>query len=116
MSEKPTGWEVVLIVPPAVRDLERKADQTGEYHAGKGLFGYSVAKAGGRRIQDSLTEIVAQVGTMIETIRSGPVGDLELEGLEVGLALSAEGTVGFATGGIEANITLKFKAKPGSST
>lgn len=60
------------------------------------------------QVKSELDTVLAQIRTMLDSVSSAPIGNFKLDGLEVGLAISAEGSIGIATAGVEASVTLKF--------
>ena len=59
-------------------------------------------------VQADLERVVAQVRTIIDAVDSSPVGNLHMEGFDVGIAISGEGSIGVATVGAEASVTIRF--------
>ena len=59
-------------------------------------------------VKADLERVVGHIHTVLEAMAASPVGDLKLEGLEIGIAISGEGSIGIATVGAEASVTLQF--------
>lgn len=109
---------IPLIVPATTATRRRKADEGGDEH---GLLDPVVSlfvrrPAAAKDIEGQMIGAIERVEALVETIRASRVGDMELSGVEVGLAVSAEGTIGIATAGVETSITLSFTTKGASST
>lgn len=106
--------EIVFIVPMTggVREPS-PADAGGETHglkeiAGRAVRAFGVKKRSVDAVKDDLKAVLANIRTVLESVEASAVGDLSLEGIDVGLAISGEGSIGIATAGVEASVTLRF--------
>ncbi len=105
---------LTIIVPAAaaaVPERTREADKGGEQHglreAVSRLVGYVPKDTG--QLDKKLAETIAQLQEVIGEIEKSSVGSMQLKSVEVGLAVSAEGSIGIATAGVETSITLSFE-------
>ncbi|MGH3171091.1 MAG: Pepco domain-containing protein [Trebonia sp.] len=57
-----------------------------------------------------LDALIGQIHEVSADVAAPPVGHLKLDGLEIGLAINGSGSIGIATVGAEASITLSFTA------
>lgn len=102
---------ISLIVPVGTQEKKgRKADKGGEPQS---MFSAvaSICRSEPKPAKDmaaELNKITGQIEKLIAVVKTSPVGDMRLDGIEVGLAISAEGSIGIATAGVEASITLSF--------
>lgn len=60
-------------------------------------------------VKADFERLTGQLRSVMATIGSGPFGDMHLDEMEVALAINGKGSIGFATAGVEASITLTFK-------
>ncbi|MGX5668885.1 hypothetical protein G6N76_08975 [Rhizobium daejeonense] len=102
---------MVPIAAAAMPERKRKADEGGEEQSMLGgarrLFGVEPREM--QQLDKRLDEIIGELQKVIGRIEKSPVGQMELRSVEVGLAISAEGSIGIATAGVETNITLSFE-------
>ncbi len=61
------------------------------------------------KLEDGLDKVQEQVGDLLGRVKASTVAGFRLSSVEVGLAISAEGSVGFATAGVQASISLSFE-------
>jgi hypothetical protein len=69
------------------------------------LFGREVDLA---TLRSNLVDVQAQVGELLKDAQKSPVGDMRLTQILVGLTITAEGSIGVASIGAEANLTLVY--------
>jgi len=115
-SKRKKAKSVPLIIPAggggtaAPQSRHRKADEggieEGMFSAVSGYF--TTARKPIDNLDKQMASVVAYVQKAIDAIEASPVGALELSGVEVGLAVSVEGTIGIATAGVETSLTLSF--------
>jgi hypothetical protein len=106
--------EVTLIVRGApAASTTRPADAGGDEHglvtAVRGMF-----KPDRKPVADmkgQLQRALGEVDAMLEGLLDHKVAGMAIEGVDVGLAVTAEGSIGVATVGLETSITLRF-ARP----
>ena len=60
------------------------------------------------RAKDDIEKVQEQVECLLESVGKKDSGKMRLAGVEVGLAISAEGSIGVATVGAEVSITLSY--------
>ena len=105
--------KINLITQVADETLVRAADKDAEQQA---MFGGTKQKFRNVAVnmdafENGLVEIVEKMETVVKNLQKSAKENLTLETVEVGLSLNAEGSIGIATAGVEANISLSFKAK-----
>jgi hypothetical protein len=92
-------------------ELQSRGPLLGKFFAKKGTVEIS-------RVKGQLDSTLAQTRDLLESVENQTFGEWGLNEITVGLAITAEGTIGVATAGVEASIELKFlrsAAKPGES-
>ncbi len=106
--------KLTIIVPAAaaaVPERKRKADEGGEEQSllegAKRLIGFVPKEV--EQLDEKLNKIIAQLRKVLGEIEKSSVGSMQLKSVEVGLAVSAEGSIGIATAGVETSITLSFE-------
>jgi hypothetical protein len=62
-------------------------------------------------VQDELDRVQNQIGALLARIQGQDTDRFRLSEVEVSLAISAEGSIGVATAGVEASIALTFARK-----
>ena len=103
----------VVVAEDAVEEIHREADDGGKQFSGK-----SVARRLGQMVgiidrpvedvEKELEEVMKNIQTILKKVSTSPVGEMKLEGMEVGISITGEGSIGVATVGAEASITLSF--------
>ena len=115
-TEGKTGESITLIVmQPAGFDSTEEADRKGgETHAVKHFKDWVAQKVSvdPDELRKNLEDAMERVGVMLAKLERDVVKGWALDSISVGLALSAEGSVGIATVGAETSIELGF-AKAG---
>lgn len=87
--------------------------ETGHLH---GFFRRSAAvvtaNIPAEQFGEQLEKVMANVQSVAERFK-GKMGEYSAEEIKIGLAVSAEGTIGVATAGAEASIEIKLKRNHG---
>ena len=66
--------------------------------------------------QEQLARIDSEVNTLLTSTTPSTVGGFHLKEVQVGVIISAQGSIGIATAGIQASLTLVYgKASPGGA-
>jgi hypothetical protein len=73
------------------------------------LFGASPVKTTAASLQEQVDKLSGVIDTIVKQVTPKLDQGFKFKEIEVALALSAEGTIGFATAGVEATFTLKFE-------
>jgi hypothetical protein len=60
-------------------------------------------------LQDGLQTVQGQIDALLKVVKDSTVDDYRLNSVEVSLGISAEGSIGVATAGVEASISLSFE-------
>lgn len=94
-------------VPERIREADKGGEQHGLREAVARLAGYVPKDT--EQLDKKLADIIAQLQEVIGKIEKSPVGQMQLKGVEVGLAISAEGSIGIVSAGVETSITLSFE-------
>jgi hypothetical protein len=103
--------EITLIVNTA----DRKTDVRDEAEL-HGLFpGKQKVTRKLSEIGENLNECMEQVQELLNQLRQKTIESWELDGVTVGFAISAEGSIGVATAGVEASLEVTFKPKANQS-
>ncbi|HEX8734617.1 MAG TPA: hypothetical protein VF721_04790 [Pyrinomonadaceae bacterium] len=63
-------------------------------------------------VRTNLEKCINQVSELLKNMKNKGIEGWELDGVSVSLAISAEGSIGIATAGIESGIELNFSRKP----
>jgi hypothetical protein len=66
------------------------------------------------RLREGLERVQAQVDQLLGGVNKSSVAGFRLSSVEVSLAISAEGSIGVATAGVEASMSLSFDRVEGS--
>jgi hypothetical protein len=61
------------------------------------------------KLTKSLDRAQAQIDELLEGVKQSTVAGFRLNSIEVSLAISAEGSIGVATAGVEASMALSFE-------
>ena len=116
MQKQVRTEDVVLMV----RDIEISEAQIpitdrggGQVHGLKEVVGHLIREKGVNRgkLSDNLQNCLGQVGSVLSSLGEGIAEGWELEGVSVGLAINAEGSVGIATVGVETAVEVNFTRK-----
>lgn len=94
-------------VPERIREADKGGEQHGLREAVARLVGYVPKDT--EQLDKKLAETIAQLQEVIGKIEKSSVGSMQLKSVEVGLAISAEGSIGIVTAGVETSITLSFE-------
>ena len=103
---------LTLIVPGevAVGDAERKPEDFEEHAIpviGRLFHGSKEVDIG--KLQASLEKAQDQIDALLKKVRKSTVSGYRLSSIEVSLAISAEGSIGVASAGVEASLSLSFE-------
>jgi len=63
------------------------------------------------KVKQNLDSCIAQVSNVLSDLKKKAIDGWELESVSISLAVSAEGSIGVATAGVEAGIEVSFKPK-----
>ncbi len=108
------GSEEVNLIVPALPENANKDKFGASLHSGPGAIRslFSTAKpAPLDKMKSDLEKLAANIGIIAEVIQTKQIGKFKMKSVEVGLAISGEGSIGFATAGVEASITLTLEAE-----
>jgi hypothetical protein len=117
-NPKGTGEvELVLIVPQPAQATPVRDRAGGEQHTGAlaRIFGAQKVTKSVESFQEDLGKLAGAVDTFIETISQKVGSKVRFKELEVALAISAEGSIGFATAGVETTFTVTFERRESKS-
>jgi hypothetical protein len=67
------------------------------------------------KLQDGLRRVQGQLDQLLTGVNRSTVAGFRLTTVEVSLAISAEGSIGVATAGVEASMSLSFERLDGPS-
>ena len=109
-----TSKEITLIVDYSQGLPTGVADRGGgEPHAMKGvaqkLFGAKPINP--ETIKANLSKALGQIEGIIAHVKNVPIANWEADSISVGLSVSAEGSIGIATAGVETTIEVSFRPK-----
>ncbi|WP_332739430.1 Pepco domain-containing protein [Hydrogenophaga sp.] len=113
-SKKSPSWEVQLFVPtefdPGDLDID---DDVVETHSLKGFFsGGAVKVVDGEAMKKQWKKTIDDMLALTSSM-TGAQSEWSLDGIEIGLTLSAKGELLFiAEAGAEASVKLTLKRKP----
>jgi X-X-X-Leu-X-X-Gly heptad repeat protein len=65
------------------------------------------------KLQDGLQRVQGQVDKLLEGVNQSTVGGFRLNSIDVSLAISAKGSIGIASAGVMASMSLSFKREDG---
>ncbi|MCK4830286.1 hypothetical protein KA005_81965 [bacterium] len=116
MQEQGRKQDVVLIVRDiGVSDTKVpiKDRGGGEMHGLKEVVSYLFSKkpVDPEKLMNNLQNCLEQVGGVLSNLGESITEGWELEGVSVGLAINAEGSVGIATVGVETTVEVNFTRK-----
>jgi hypothetical protein len=60
------------------------------------------------KLKENLGRAQGDIDELLTGVKRSTVGDFQLNSIDVSLTISGEGSIGFATAGVEASITLSF--------
>ncbi len=63
------------------------------------------------KVKQNLDNSIAQISSVLSDLKKKAIDGWELESVSISLAVSAEGSIGVATAGVEAAIEVSFKPK-----
>jgi hypothetical protein len=101
---------IIIAGQPATGEFpDRKG---GELNSGliKKLVGFE-EKIDVDKIKTNLDDCLSGIGDVLSDLRQKAMAGWELESVTVSLAVSAEGSIGIATAGVEASIEVSFAPK-----
>jgi len=111
-SAKRTVNEITLIVPAAAPSAT--VDKAGgELHTGAlaRMLGYKKVTIKPDSISADLEKLSDTVYIIADTIEAKKSGSFRVASIEIGLAISGEGSIGIATAGVEASVTVTLERK-----
>ena len=107
-----TKEKIKLIVATTVAAEDEETDRGGgETHSLRGFFGGTVAKAvevDPDKFRADIDKCLAQMKQVLADLKRPSIDGWKVEHINVGLSISAEGSVGVATAGVEASIEIGF--------
>jgi hypothetical protein len=94
---------------PSSGRRERPADRGGQEQGLREFFGLESVKVPDFKSQ--LERALAELNVILDVTSSAtfPIPKMEFESMEVGLAISAKGSIGIVTAGVDASLRLTFK-------
>jgi hypothetical protein len=119
MPKSPAETTTFHLIVPVTAEQEapepkraRPADRGGEEHGLREVaefLGLKEVKAPDFKTQ--LERALKELNVILDVTSSAtfPIPKMEFESMEVGLAISAKGSIGIVTAGVEASLRLKFK-------
>ncbi len=114
-SKKSPSWEVQLFVPTEfdLVDQDIDEDDVVEKHSLKGFFsGGAVKVVDGEAMKKQWKKTIDDMLALTSSM-TGAQSEWSLDGIEIGLTLSAKGELLFiAEAGAEASVKLTLKRKP----
>jgi hypothetical protein len=104
--------KITLIVATTVAAADEEVDRGGgETHSLRSFFGGTVAKAveiDPAKLRADIDKCLGQMKQMFADLKRPTIDGWKVEHINVGLTISAEGSVGVATAGVEASIEIGF--------
>jgi hypothetical protein len=64
------------------------------------------------KLKNNLERAQKDIDDLLADVKRSTLGDFQLNSIDVSLTISGEGSIGFATAGVEASITLSFGLAP----
>lgn len=61
------------------------------------------------KLQDGLQRVQGQIDELLKSVKTSAVAGYRLSSIEVSLGISAEGSIGVATAGVQASMSLSFE-------
>ena len=116
MKEKTKMQDVVLIVQDirvSVPKSPIKDRKGGKTHGLKETVHHLFSKkpVDPETLKNNLQNCIEQVGSVLSNLGDSITEGWEFDGVSVGLAINAEGSVGIATVGVETTVEVNFKRK-----
>jgi hypothetical protein len=112
MSEAPRPSGLTLVVPGIEsEDAEAGADAAASvlgsrlFHHAETIPDLAAVRAGLERVEGELDEL-------FRGIWDRPAGGMHLRQIEVGLAVTTEGSIGIASAGAQVSLTLVYQREP----
>jgi hypothetical protein len=103
---------ITLIVATPISTAEESTDRGGgETHSLRSFFTGTVAKAveiDPDKIRTDIDKCLAQMKQIFADLQKPSIVGWKVEHISIGLSISAEGSVGVATAGVEASIEIEF--------
>jgi hypothetical protein len=65
------------------------------------------------KAKENFKKSIENINELLRDVKKEAVEGWEMEGVKVSLAISAEGSIGIATAGVEASFEITFKSKAG---
>lgn len=103
--------KIMLIVATPAGGQETRDRGGGETHSLKTLFTGAVAKAvpiDPGKLRADIGDCLAKLKQVFADLKRPSIDGWSVENVTVGLSISAEGSVGVATAGVEASIEIAF--------
>ncbi|MGH7049438.1 MAG: Pepco domain-containing protein [Acetobacteraceae bacterium] len=117
MAEETTRRDMIAFVVPLADETPRQktAEAGGGRRAAKAAVARSprllgIEERAVAEVKADLDALIGQIHEVFADVAASPVGHLKLDGLEIGLAINGSGSIGIATVGAQASITLRFTA------
>jgi hypothetical protein len=107
-----TDEKIKLIVASTVAAVDEEEDRGGgETHSLRGFFGGTVAKVveiDPAKLRADIDKCLGQMKQIFADLKHPSIEGWSVDHINVGLTVSAEGSVGVATAGVEASIEIGF--------
>lgn len=98
---------------PGARPVDRGQ---GEAHGfAKGIAERAAEAVPVQKFSEELDKVIGQVKAIASKVKDG-VADYSADEIKIGLAVTAEGSIGVATVGVEATIEVTLKKRAAAST
>ncbi len=104
----------LLVSDPSSGDGGHEDRASGETRALKGLWRSSTTRSAVSfdQFKSRLTETISQIDELFDEVGSRISETWEIDTVTVSLGVSAEGSIGIATTGVEASIEISISPKP----
>lgn len=102
---------MLIVATPAAGEQEKTDRGGGEAHSLKSFFTGVMAKAvpiDPGKLRADIGDCLAQLKQVFADLKRPSIDGWSVENVTVGLSISAEGSVGVATAGVEASIEIAF--------
>jgi hypothetical protein len=110
--ETDVGTDVSLIVPADAELFVGRKDEA-KLHSGSigRIFGYKKVEKTPESMRADLEKLSETVSTIAESLQAKQAGAFGVKTIEIGLAITAEGSIGIATAGVEASVSITLERK-----
>jgi hypothetical protein len=112
MSDKTS--KITLIIPEPIIPKDITRDRAGgETHGIKEVLQRKLGKAeiDVDKLKKNFEETMNKINNILQNVSETVSNNWELEGISIGLSISAEGSIGIATAGVETSIDVKLSPK-----